>query len=47
MSLLAEAKVTHDEIEKHYIGAMNFAEVDKITAEVLEKIESTKKSPIL
>lgn len=38
-SLLADAKVTHSELEEYYIKAMNFEEVERITIDLIQKIK--------
>ncbi|MCR4442488.1 MAG: hypothetical protein QHH10_13770 [Peptococcaceae bacterium] len=35
---LSEAKMLHDDLEKLYVGAMNFAEIDKIREKTLKRI---------
>lgn len=37
--LLAEAKAVHDEMEKYYVEAMDFAKVNEMTARVLGQLE--------
>ena len=38
-SYLADAKLLHDELENIYIDAMDFNEVNKITQDLMEKID--------
>lgn len=40
---LSEAKSVHDEIEKYYISAMDFENVDKATSELIAEIEKRLK----
>ena len=35
---IAEAHRRHDELEEHYIGAMDFAEVDRLAEGLLKKL---------